>query len=974
MLSPEVLDVPVPVALVPGLKLPQRFGVARREYPYLPEPPTLIHELNRLNAGAGVPVSVDDDKPWIRLYVERACIAVRVSGHGDAFSIEFIEPMRLSNHGRLARSSLRLRTAAWSYFPELRLVPGYPAPDREVREAWRRLQTPQSKASAAPARHGAFCDALDKVIEAARQIEIERDPADRMLPYYEVLAVARPRGSSAGIYQFRMSRPGPVQTGSTVHIRDERDIRGRVATVDGELLTVAFEGAVDRRRIPDSGFLVATLNETVQRVQAGAVARLRARTTVNSDLLPLLVDRKFATYQAPAADPAEPLDPDQTEAFRRALVVPDLLCVLGPPGTGKTRTIVETARTASGRGERVLIASQTNTAVDNVIERLPDSMIAIRVGNEERIAAAVRHKTVGAIAADLQQRILARTEPVVQGLAPFAGRPSRAGAWMEGLEKALAGVASANAEHERALAERSAAEALVATRFADPMAEAEQASSSDSDAAASAEAEVQRLVARLARLERLDGPFGFLHRWRAGRCRERLARASPLAAQLRANAEQSRQKYDTLLAELAHEIAGDPGVRRAADRVAGATADAERKIRQGADAAGAIASLMAAAGLPSAPRADEAGLRAFATWCRAWEPFLRERHQILLDWRATLSRPSEQLHPELIRYADVIGTTCIGVGVQRNLLTDLEFDLAVIDEAGQIPFASTLVPMTRARRLVLVGDHHQLPPFVDDDVRQWLQRHEPKPQGAEVETLLRLLTRSAFEMLLESAPQANRILLSRQRRMPAVLADFVSVAFYDGRLITETPPRPPSAIFRSPLAFVDTSALPEDKRAERSKKRTETWQTAGSDNPAEAGIVLSLAQVYESEGRDWVVIAPYRAQAQLLDLWLREALGARAIRDRIGTVDAFQGQERDIVMYSFTRSNRRGAVGFLKETRRLNVAITRAREQLVLIGDRTTLTRADDQPFRRLAQGLFEYADRVGDVVPAPGLRDRMMP
>ncbi|MEU4221892.1 AAA domain-containing protein [Actinoplanes sp. NPDC026623] len=934
----------------------------------------LAYELGQLNSGAGVPVSVDEGKPWIRLYAQRACAGVRASRRGDAFTIEFIEPMRLSNHGRLARSRLRVvAPGGWAYFPELRLVQtGYAAPDREIRSAWQRVHAPQPRPAASPARYGEFCDALDRVIDGARQIEAERDPGQRILPYYEVLAAARPRGSSAGVYLFRLSRPGAVQQGSMVHLKEEPDLRGRVTAIDGELLTVTFEGSIDRRRIPEEGDLVAVANDVVQRVQANAVARLREGSTLNPSLMPLLVDRTFAALRAPAADPAEPLDRDQTEAFRRALAVPDLLCVLGPPGTGKTRTIVEIARAAAARGERVVIASQTNTAVDNVIERLPDAMIAIRVGNEDRIAAAVRHKTVAAIAVGLQQRILTRTEATAQGLEPFGGEPSHAGAWLNGLERALAGVESANGRHARALADRADAAAVVEARCGAPAREAERAWQAAAQEAASLEAEVRRLTMRLQRLQTRVGLFGFIHRWRAGRCRDGLAATGPRASRAQALAEAGQLAYEALRTDLSRQVESDPGVRRAAGRAAEAQAEAERQLDLAKPAAVELGHLMSAAGQAVSPAMDAAGLARFAKWCRAWEPFLRERGRLLAEWRERLSRPSEQLHPELIRYADVIGATCIGVGVQRNLLSDLDFDLAVIDEAGQIPLASTLVPLVRARRAVLVGDHRQLPPFVDDDVQHWLRRHESSRQGIDPSVLIELLTRSAFERLLREAPPANQILLSRQRRMPAVLADFVSTAFYGGRLTTETKPRPPSPIFRSPLAVVDTSMLPEGERAERSRRRTETWQVAGCDNRAEARVALDLAKWYAAEGRDWVVIAPYRAQVQLVDLWLREALGAEAIRDRVGTVDAFQGQERDVVMYSFTRSNSGGRVGFLSELRRLNVAITRAREQLILIGDRGTLTNARDEGFRHLAGDLFRYADEHGDVVAASRLRDRI--
>jgi superfamily I DNA and/or RNA helicase len=426
------------------------------------------------------------------------------------------------------------------------------------------------------------------------------------------------------------------------------------------------------------------------------------------------------------------------------------------------------------------------------------------------------------------------------------------------------------------------------------------------------------------------------------------------------------QELRLVRAEMDEAIERDPTVRAHTERVVTAEAAAAGSEEAARQAAERLARLLQ--GVEPAPAPVDPA--AFAEWYGAHEPMLRERAQLLTEWRTRLRQPSEQLHAELIRYADVIGATCIGVGVQRNQLADLDFDLAVIDEAGQITLPSTLVPLTRARRAVLVGDHHQLPPFDADDVRKWLADRHPTARNREL--VHDLLANSAFERLLREAPQHNQVMLDRQRRMPAVLAEFISEHFYGGLLTTGDRDDPPAPIFGSPLAVIDTSDLPLSQRTERRRERTETWQTAGCDNRAEAGIVLRLVKWCAAHGRDWAVIAPYRAQVQLIDLRAREMLGDDAVRDRIGTVDAFQGQERDVVIFSFTRSNVSGSVGFLGEPRRLNVAMSRARDQLVLVGDRQTLTHACDAGFRHLACRLFEFAGRYGEIISAGELPDRL--
>ncbi len=982
MLSGEQVTLPLStsVALVPGRNLAVRYAQTRQQYPYLPDMALLSAEMNELTRTGGVPVSVDDGKPWIRFYARRCCVGVRATSRGDAFSIEFIEPLNLRNHERLAGSRLRVAPRSWIYSALLNAIPpGCQAPDQQIRSAWQhsRRQSDHSADQGRPTRHDVFCAALDLVVEGARQIEAAKDRVRPALPYYEVRSAAETRHSAAGIYDFLLSRPGRIEPGAMVELRHAPDLRGKVSTVDGERLAVHFDTAVDRRRIPAQGELIISGGDLIQRIQRDAIARLRGGTTLNPNLLSLLADATFAAYHGPPPDvatlqPAEPLDDDQQDAYRRALSVPDLLCVLGPPGTGKTRTIVEIARSAAARGERVLIASQTNTAVDNCMERLPAALTAIRVGNEDRITGAARNKTLAATAAELQQRILSRSEVTALRLAPWLAEPRPAQGWLRRLDAGLADVNEARNANNTALTAWATAVAAIESRLGEPVQQSHLAWQTAQREAATGLENVQQLTAHQQRAEsKANGPLGFWYRWSANRYRGRLAQATHYTAQAQARSAQAERDHASRTEELRRTVGRDTAVLRAGAQATAAQAAIGVALDRAQQAAQQFARLLAGiVGVPTVP--DDDGLIHFAEWCRGIDAMLQVRARLLRDWREQLTQPAEQLHAELIRDADVIGATCIGVGVQKNKLSDLEFDLAIIDEAGQIPLTSTLVPLIRARRAVLVGDHHQLPPFVDDEVRQWLQRHPLTDTRIEAAQLTELLTHSAFERLIRAAPPANQVLLSQQRRMPAVLSDFISTRFYQGRLGTATEPRPRSAIFRSPLVLVDTADLPARDRAERRRDKTETWQTAGCDNLAEARLVLDLVQWYARYGRQWAVIAPYRAQVQLLTQRLRELLDDDAVRDRVGTVDTFQGREYDIVVYSFTRSNPAARVGFLAELRRLNVAITRAREQLILIGDYSTLVRAQDPGFRHLAGELFSYAQQHGDIVASRRLRDRL--
>lgn len=313
----------------------------------------------------------------------------------------------------------------------------------------------------------------------------------------------------------------------------------------------------------------------------------------------------------------------------------------------------------------------------------------------------------------------------------------------------------------------------------------------------------------------------------------------------------------------------------------------------------------------------------------------------------------------------MVAATCIGTA-SRPELADVDFDLAIVDEAGQIGVPDVLVPLVRAERGVLVGDHNQLPPFLDSDVESW---------GKSVgDPLIRdLLKKSALEQLVGAFPDGHRVMLTRQRRMPAAIADFISAQFYEKRLRTAVEREHRDPIFRAPIAFADTARLPEARRTELDGRAREEWGQPGYTNPAEADLLARLAAFYHRRGVEWAVIVPYKAQLGEVKKRLTAAIGnAELVGLNVGTVDAFQGGERDVILYGFTRSNRERNVGFLRELRRANVAFTRAKRQLVMVGDLDTLTHARHAGFRELARALRDHLADHGDLRPYAEIMARL--
>lgn len=221
-------------------------------------------------------------------------------------------------------------------------------------------------------------------------------------------------------------------------------------------------------------------------------------------------------------------------------------------------------------------------------------------------------------------------------------------------------------------------------------------------------------------------------------------------------------------------------------------------------------------------------------------------------------------------------------------------------------------------------------------------------------------------------PDDHRVLLTRQRRMPSVIADFVSGVFYDGKLRTEVRRDHRDPLFRTPMAFVDTSGLPIGRRKERQGRCSERFGQRGYINEVECELLSELAALYDGRGTEWAVIVPYQAQRAEITARLTRIVDPDRVGLNVGTVDSFQGGERDVILYGFTRSNRDGRVGFLKELRRANVAFTRAKQQLVLVGDLSTLTAARDTGFRQLVRSLETHLRQRGEIRPYQEIRDRV--
>ncbi|GAB5441479.1 MAG: AAA domain-containing protein [Fuerstiella sp.] len=536
------------------------------------------------------------------------------------------------------------------------------------------------------------------------------------------------------------------RVGSPVNVSPDgdavgRSIQGVVSRRSGDSVEVAVDDWPEQERLR----LDLSPDEVTRKRQLAALNSVEEATGRTGQLRDLLLyQREPAFHDSVTAGTADHLNESQQQAVQFALAANDLAIIHGPPGTGKTTTVVELIRQAVARGDRVLACAPSNTAVDNLLERLIAADVnAVRLGHPARVLDVVRSHTL---------------------------------------------------------------DALVEKHDAFPV--------------------IQEMQKEAEQLERRANRF---------------TRSRPAPGQK----YQQRQE--------AREL---------------------------------------------------------------------KKHARMLERQAV---------GDIVQQASVI---CATVSFDFSIIDDQKFDLLVIDEACQSVEPGCWVPLPFADRMVLAGDHCQLPPTI--------LSAEAAREGYAISLMQRLVERFG--------PQVTRQ-LTVQYRMHHRIMQFSSNHFYDGNLqahqsvanhrLTDLPTY--RGADNDPVTFIDTAGAGWDEQQEK--------DGLSRLNPEEGRLVLDQVNALCEAGlkpNDIAVIAPYAAQVR----WLRQH--AEFDQLEIDTVDGFQGREKEAVVMCTVRSNSNGEVGFLSDSRRMNVALTRAKRKLIVIGDSATLA---SDPF---LASLLEWFEQIG--------------
>lgn len=334
--------------------------------------------------------------------------------------------------------------------------------------------------------------------------------------------------------------------------------------------------------------------------------------------------------------------------------------------------------------------------------------------------------------------------------------------------------------------------------------------------------------------------------------------------------------------------------------------------------------------------------RKAARYKRNFQNSHREEKKFMFQQAHKLKDEADQLNYYIINNilskAEIIA--CTLVGAANHNIRGRKYETCFIDEAAQGLEAACWIPIIKSNKVIFAGDHQQLPPTVKSFIAG--------KKG---------LTETLFEKAIKYEKPA--IMLKEQYRMNEKIMQFSSQYFYDNKLIANKENC-------NHLVFDNDKALEFIDTAGCSFKEQQENQKTSIYNTEEAELLLKHITKYlleidknnnldNNNNNSIGIIAPYKAQTRVLSDILHNNIPSDIMQNiSINTVDSFQGQERDIIYISLTRSNKNGEIGFLNNTRRMNVAITRARKKLVIIGDSSCLGR------NNFYSKLIDYTESIG--------------
>lgn len=703
---------------------------------------------------------------------------------------------------------------------------------------------------------------------------------------------------------------------------------------DNDYLTMLFTKELDLKELPQMGWLRLSVSTVNMDVQLGAINKIRQGRAKAKYFNSVLGEKKpqgffnedLNNLEKELAKKKYPPNASQVKAIKNGINTKDVYLVMGPPGTGKTTVILEWVKYfVKEKHLRVLVSSQNNKAVDNVLERLAEEkgIDTIRIGSEAKVQEGVVPFIFENKLITLREKISDQANQTIQEVKKALRE------WLDYSTLLGDHLRIISKYEENKLKSREYVNRYIDSLY-NRLMELSSENSSIINQINQLLKEHEDMISRKKKYESSNIFLKALFYIPMQAVWKKIELYNKNITELVSKQNSIANSYNDIYLKLKNNYSyfNNEILARYYDSYSTAV-DSVNNIRGLAPIKYADLNLFTRLDLDETQLMNAGAVQDFYSYsikeCKRAQALIR----LVYGWKSEIEASQNYaLHQIVLDSVDLVGATCIGVSSQKRF-QDLNFDVTIIDEAGQIQLHNAFVPMSVSNKVIMLGDHMQIPPNADQDLVALCEDNDVDPE---------LLGKSLFEKMYYELPETNKTLLDTQYRMPAEIADIISGWFYDGEYMSPdflkaTKPALPS-ISEKNFVLVDA---PPVKKGENELKDPE----GGYNNPVEADairkIVTHILKTTDINEKQIGIISAYKSQVKLIKRKLKEDVASASLDEMVASLDSFQGQEREIIIYSFTRSSKRKAsqsrIGFLNELRRLNVAMSRCKKILIMIGD-----------------------------------------